>query len=136
MLRQQIRSLGSIGSVEAVGELALFSAFRGVALERFEQVEEYDRVEGAMRALAEIVRRARGPEEDLMRPPPEAEAAAFAVLLERLGDTRVVPGAPAGAGGEAEQTVRFLARRQLQYALGVREASFDPAVWNALSSGE
>lgn len=135
VLRQQIRSLGAIGSVEAVAELARLSVFRGVALDRFEQVQDYGRVEEAMQALAQIVRRARGPAEDLMRPPLEAGEAAFAVLLERLADSRAMAGAPSGAG-HAEGTVRILARRQLQYALGVREPSFDPAVWRRLYAGE
>lgn len=135
VLQQQIRSLGSIGSVEAVEELARLSAFRGIALDRFEQGEEYVRVEEAMRALGQIVRRARGPEADVTRPPPEAGAAALAVLLGRLRDTREVPGAPVREGGETME-VRFLARRQLQYALGVREPSYDPAVWEALAGEE
>ncbi len=121
-----IQALGEVGGTEAELLLEQMAAFRGISVEKNEQIDEYHRVHLAFDSLGQIAGRLQNGR--IVNADKTAAGRAVEFLLAQLADSRRFPGATAHANPE-RQTVQFLARATLQTILQDASESYDPAYW-------
>ena len=121
-------ALGKIANPEAVRLLELMAEYQGIAEHREEQVQEYQRVRAAIRALAGVTGRFTG--EGFIVDNQDAAKAAIDYIMAALKDSRQMAGAP-HVGELQERTVASLVHHILRSAWRIDENSLSPAVWQA-----
>lgn len=122
-------ALSKIGGEEAVIILSEMAEYRGIAVKRDLQIQEYKRIRAAYKALGYIVKRST--KYKLSATDALAAKNALQILLKGLQDDRAFDGAPKWIKPE-ERKIRFFARATLRIALSSVSDSYDPAYWKGL----
>ncbi len=123
------QALGHIGGSEAVNILKLMVDYRGIAVKKELQIQEYKRVVSALEALGMIVGKAlENPEDKASR---LAGSRALRLITDSLSDSREFVGASARLKGDKAE-VRYSGRYVLQRVFDSTSMSYDPQIWEEL----
>ncbi len=125
------KALGLIGGEEAVRILELMVDYRGVAVKREMQIQEYRRVVVTLQALGSIVGKALDPDVVHSEQSLQAASVALKLLLTALGDNREFAGASANLKGD-NRTVRYAARMVLQMVMQTSMLSYKAENWQKI----
>lgn len=121
-----IQALGNVSGIEAERLLEQMAVFRGISVDKEQQIDEYRRVRLALESLGKVAGRV---EQGRLRSRDAAASdKAFAFLIGQLADARRLPGAPSHVDPE-RQTVRFMVREVLQQSLQEVSERYDADFW-------